>query len=93
MTTSQTFAGMQPSLPESELIKTEVVLENGRKLTVSMNVKACSKVDPDFHEVVFDVPCLNKKDMMPRSMQQLQKCECAVCKTACVTILKWRMMR
>lgn len=76
-----------------DVISTEVYLNDGRKLTVSMNRKAVAKIDPDIHEIFFDVPCMLSKESTPRSMKQLQACECDVCKAACATILKWRVIR
>jgi hypothetical protein len=70
-----------------------VTLEDGRKLTVSMDMTACAKIDPDQHEIFYDVPCMQKVNDAPRSMEQLKKCGCPVCETACATILKWRVMR
>ena len=55
--------GMQPLSLESKMdvISTEVYLNDGRKLTVSMNRKAVAKIDPDIHEIFYDVPCMIRK--------------------------------
>lgn len=77
----------------STMISTEIVLEDGRKLTVSMDKQKAAKINPDIHEIFYDVPCMLSKISTPRSIKQLQECSCAMCKTACATILKWRMLR
>lgn len=77
----------------SEMLTTSVFMEDGRKLTVKMNLADAKNTNLEHTEIFWDIPCMNGGNTAPRNLKQVQDCKCLVCKTACATILKWRMLR
>ena len=73
---------------------TTVALDDGTRLTVSMNIADADRISPEQVNTMFwQVPCKSEGNATPRTLAQVQECKCLVCQTACATILKWRMMK
>ena len=73
---------------------TTVKLDDGTRLTVSMNIADAERISTEQVSSMFwQVPCKQEGNATPRTLAQVQECKCLVCQTACATILKWRMMK
>jgi hypothetical protein len=69
-------------------------LEDGTRLTVSMNIDDAARINAEQANSMFwQIPCKKEGNAVPRTLAQVQECKCLVCQTACATILKWRMMK
>jgi len=79
----------------TELIKTEQNLPNGDKIV--MTLTSAQSIDKlakaDFDKIMWSLHCLKAKDTVSKTFKEIQECKCAYCQTACVTLLKWRMIR
>jgi len=97
----QTFTAYQlnvgVNMSEKSLEKkfaTTVKLDDGTRLTVSMNMVDAVRISTEQVNIMFwQVPCKTEENAVPRTLAQVQECKCLVCQTACATILKWRMMK
>jgi hypothetical protein len=73
---------------------TTVTLDDGTRLTVSMNIDDAARINAEQANSMFwQVPCKQEGNAVPRTLAQVQECKCLVCQAACATILKWRMMK
>ena len=73
---------------------TTVKLDDGTRLTVSMNMDDAARISTEqVNSMFWQVPCKQEGNANPRTLAQVQECQCLVCQAACATILKWRMMK
>ena len=73
---------------------TTVALDDGTRLTVSMNIADAARISTEqVNSMFWQVPCKQEGKANPRTLAQVQECQCLVCQAACATILKWRMMK
>lgn len=94
-TTYQLDVGV--SMSEKSLEKkysTTVTLDDGMRLTVSMNMADAARISTEQANSMFwRIPCEQEGNATLRTLARVQECKCLVCQTACATILKWRMMK